>query len=107
MKELTSATKIYILLTYVAGLAIFMWQVNQITLTNGWMTVILSLLASLTLILKVEGPTNRSHYTFSFLVYGFAFTVCGIPEAILVIVVSNLVEGMWSKQLWYILTQPS
>jgi len=102
MKELTSATKIYILLTYVAGLAIFMWQVSRITLNNVWMTVFLSLLASLTLILKVEGPTNRSHYTFSFLVYGFAFTVGGIPETILVIVVSNLVEGLWSKQLWYI-----
>ena len=102
MKELTSATKIYILLTYVAGLAIFMWQVSRITLNNVWMTVFLSLLASLTLILKVEGPTNRSHYTFSFLVYGFAFTVGGIPETILVIVVSHLVEGLWSKQLWYI-----
>jgi diguanylate cyclase (GGDEF)-like protein len=102
MKELTSATKLYILLTYVAGLAIFIWQVSQITLNNMWMATILSLLASLTLILKVEGPTNRSHYTFSFLVYGFAFTVCGIPETILVIVVSNLVEGIWSKQLWYI-----
>jgi diguanylate cyclase (GGDEF)-like protein len=102
MKELTSSTKKYIYSTYVAGLAIFIWQVSQITLNNVWMTLILILLASLTLILKVEGPTNRSHYTFSFLVYGFTFTVCGIPETILVIVVSNLVEGIWSKQLWYI-----
>jgi diguanylate cyclase (GGDEF)-like protein len=102
MKELTSSTKTYIYFTYAAGLAIFVWQVSRMGLSNIWMTILLSLLASLTLILKVEGPTNRSHYTFSFLVYGFAFTVCGVPETILVIVVSNLVEGIWSKQLWYI-----
>jgi diguanylate cyclase (GGDEF)-like protein len=102
MKELTSSTKMYIYLTYAAGLAIFIWQMSQMNLNNVWITVILSLLASLALILKVEGSTNRSHYTFSFLVYGFTFTVCGIPETIVVIIVSNLAEWIWNRPPWYI-----
>jgi diguanylate cyclase (GGDEF)-like protein len=102
MKELTSSTKIYILLTYAAGVAIFIGQVNRIDVNNIWKTIILCLLASLALILKVEGPTNRSHYTFSFLVYGFSFTLLGIPETILVIMVSNLAEWIWNRPPWYI-----
>jgi diguanylate cyclase (GGDEF)-like protein len=102
MKELSSSTKMYIYLTYAAGLAILVWQMSQIDLNNLWITAVLCLVASLTLILKVEGPTNRSHYTFSFLVYGFTFTVCGIPETILVIVLSNLAEWIWNRPPWYI-----
>src|SRR5688572_29370898 len=102
MKELTSSTKIYIYLTYTAGLAIFIWQMNGLDSSNLWATITLCLLASLALVLKVEGPTNRSHYTFSFLVYGFAFTLCGIPETILVIIISNLAEWLWNRPPWYI-----
>lgn len=101
MKELTSSTKTYILLTYAVGAAILISQVSRIELNDAWITIILCLLASLALILKVEGPTNRSHYTFSFLVYGFSFTLLGIPETILVIVVSNLAEWLWNRPLWY------
>ena len=102
MKELTSHTKMYIFLTYVVGLAIFIRQMSGIDTDSLWVTVILCLLASLALILKVEGPTNRSHYTFSFLVYGFSFTFLGIPETILVILVSNLAEWVWNRPPWYI-----
>ena len=102
MKELTSSTKIYIFLTYAAGLAILIGQLSRIDANNIWKTSILCLLASLALILKVEGPTNRSHYTFSFLVYGFSFTLLGIPETILVIVLSNLAEWIWNRPPWYI-----
>src|SRR5215211_363565 len=102
MKELTSSTKIYIFLTYIAGLAILIGQLSRIDASNIWKTIVLCLLASLALILKVEGPTNRSHYTFSFLVYGFSFTLLGIPETILVIVLSNLAEWIWNRPPWYI-----
>jgi diguanylate cyclase (GGDEF)-like protein/putative nucleotidyltransferase with HDIG domain len=71
-------------------------------LTNPWLLLTLCVLASLTLILKVEGSTKRSHYTFSFLVYGFTFALFGPAEAILVIVVSNLVEWIWNKPPWFI-----
>ena len=102
MKELTSSTRLYLYLTYAAGLAIFVLHMSRIDLSDPWTLIILCLLASLALILKVEGTTNRSHYTFSFLVYGFTFTLCGLPETILVILVSNLAEWVWNKPAWFI-----
>src|SRR5215211_7725034 len=102
MKELSFSTKIYLYVTYAAGIAIFIWHMSRIDLSHPWMLIMLCLLASLALILKVEGATNRSHYTFSFLVYGFTFTLFGIPETILVIVLSNLAEWIWNRPPWYI-----
>ena len=48
-------------------------------------------------IFKVEGATNRSHYTFSFLIYGFTFAHFGLGETLVVILVSNLVEWVWNR----------
>lgn len=102
MKELSSPTKIYLYATYLAGVAVLGWNIIKIDFSNFWMILILCVLASLALILKVEGATNRSHYTFSFLVYGFTFVSYGISAAILVIVVSNLVEWIWFRPAWFI-----
>jgi hypothetical protein len=96
MKELSLPTKLYLYAIYIAGIGIFAWHLNKIEVSKLWMLMFLCLLASLTLILKVAGATNRSHYTFSFLVYGFTFALYGTSEAILVIVVSNLVEWLWN-----------
>src|SRR5689334_13819052 len=102
MKDLSFSTKLYLYFTYATGIAIFIWRMMKIDLINLWMLAILCLLASLTLILKVEGATNRSHYTLSFMVYGFTFALFGISAALLVIVVSNLAEWIWNKPPWYI-----
>src|ERR1041385_4806090 len=102
MKDLSSPTKLYLYFTYVAGIAIFVWNMSRINPSEPWMLGVLCVLASLALILKVEGATNRSHYTFSFLIYGFTFALYGIPEAILVIFVSNLAEWIWNRPAWYI-----
>ena len=102
MKEFSFSTKLYLYFTYTAGIAIFIWHMSRMNLSNPWMLGILCLLASLTLILKVEGATNRSHYTFSFLIYGFTFALYGIPEAMLVILISNLAEWIWNRPAWYI-----
>ena len=85
-----------------AGIAIFIFHMSRFDLSDPWMLGVLCVLASLALILKVEGATNRSHYTFSFLIYGFTFALYGIPEALLVIVISNLAEWIWNKPPWYI-----
>jgi diguanylate cyclase (GGDEF)-like protein len=102
MKELSLSTRLYLYAIYSAGMGIFAWHLNNIEFSKLWMLMILCLLASLTLILKVAGTTNRSHYTFSFLVYGFTFALYGTSEAILVIVVSNLIEWLWNKPAWFI-----
>lgn len=102
MKELSFSTRIYLYLTYAAGLTIFVLHMISMDLSSPWILTILCVLASLALILKVEGPTNRSHYTFSFLLYGFTFTLYGVPETLLVIFVSNLAEWLWNKPPWFI-----
>jgi diguanylate cyclase (GGDEF)-like protein/putative nucleotidyltransferase with HDIG domain len=102
MKSFSFITKLYLVLTYCAGCVIFAAHIGQVSLENPLLLLVLCVIASLTLILKVEGSTNRSHYTFNFLVYGFTFAVLGTSEAILVIVVSNLVEWIWNRPPWFI-----
>lgn len=102
MKELSTSTKLYLYATFAAGIAIFGWYMGRIDPNNLLMLMILCSLAALALIVKVEGSTNRSHYTLSFLIYGFTFTLLGVPEAILVIFVSNLAEWIWNRSAWYI-----
>ena len=102
MKSLSIKTKLYLFLTYFAGLSILVWHINLIDTSPPWLLVTLCVLSSLSLILKVEGTTNRSHYSFNFLVYGFTFAVLGTSEAILVILVSNLVEWLWNRPPWFI-----
>src|SRR5690349_808461 len=102
MKSFTFITKLYLVLTYCAGSVLFAAHIGRVNLDNPWLLLVLCVIASLTLILKVEGSTNRSHYTFNFLVYGFTFAVFGTSEAIFVIVVSNIVEWIWNKPPWFI-----
>jgi diguanylate cyclase (GGDEF)-like protein/putative nucleotidyltransferase with HDIG domain len=102
MNDLSRSTKLYLYFTYLAGIAIFIWHMSRLNVSDPWMLAILSVLASLALILKVEGATNRSHYTFSFLIYGFTFASYGIPAAMLVVLISNLAEWIWNRPPWYI-----
>jgi diguanylate cyclase (GGDEF)-like protein/putative nucleotidyltransferase with HDIG domain len=102
MKSFSFKTKLYIYATYLAGFAILAWHVKRMDIYQSWLIITLCVLSSLSLILKVEGSTNRSHYSFNFLVYGFTFAVLGTSEAIFVILVSNLVEWIWNKPPWFI-----
>lgn len=102
MKSFSLITKFYLILTYCSGVVIFAAHIGTVNLENPLLLMALCVLASLALILKVEGSTNRSHYAFNFLIYGFTFAVFGTSEAILVIVVSNVVEWIWNKPPWFI-----
>jgi len=102
MRSFSFSTKLYLFATCLAGIGVFASHIRQIDLSKPWLLVALCVLASLALILKVEGSTNRSHYTFSFLVYGFTFAIFGPSEGMLVIVVSNVVEWIWNKPPWFI-----
>ena len=62
----------------------------------------LSVVASISLILKVEGTTNRSHYNISFFVYAFTLVLLGPPATMLVILISNMVEWLRHRYPWYI-----
>ncbi len=102
MKELSLSTRIYLIGVYFLGLGLFIWNAFQVAASHILMVVALSLLAALFLIFKVEGATNRSHYTFSFLIYGFAFAYLNLGETLLVILISNLLEWMWNRPPWFI-----
>ena len=78
------------------------WNSLHLGREQLWLTILLSGLASLSLILKVEGSTNRSHYNISFVIYAFAFVLLGVEEAILVLLIANVVEWIWYKYPWYI-----
>ncbi len=54
-------------------------------------------------IFKVQGATIRSHYSFSFLIYGFAFAHFGLGETMMVILISHIMEWVWKRPTWYIL----
>ena len=78
------------------------WHLIKDEFNHPGMLIILCVIASLALLIKVEGATNRSHYTFSFLVYGFTFTLYGAAATIIVIAISNLIEWLWNRPPWFI-----
>lgn len=102
MKNLKLTARIYILGTIVLGASLFGWRILNWQAEELLMVAGLSALASLSLIIKVIGTTDRSHYNISFLVYGFALVLLGPEEAMLVILVSNLVDWAWHRYPWYI-----
>ncbi len=102
MKDLSLKARIYVLASILAGSIVLLLNLFAFDERSTWEMLALSLVASLSLIFKVEGSTNRSHYNISFLVYAFSFVVIGAPATMLVILFSNLVEWIWHKYPWYI-----
>lgn len=102
MSVLSLRARIFILITITVAGVLLLYNLTQMDWGNIWMMLVLSALASLTLIFKVIGATDRSHYNVSFLVYGFSFLILGPEATVYVIVVSNLVEWAWHKYVWYI-----
>jgi diguanylate cyclase (GGDEF)-like protein len=103
MKDLSLPTRIYLAAIYFAGCVLFVWNIRFAASSNFLMVIFLSLLASLFQIFKVQGATIRSHYSFSFLIYGFVFAHFGIGETLMVILISHLMEWAWKRPTWYIL----
>ncbi|HTX92309.1 MAG TPA: diguanylate cyclase [Anaerolineales bacterium] len=102
MRELSFPARLYLIVIYLLGLGLFIWRIFQVTAGHILMMAVLSLLAALFLIFKVVGATNRSHYTFSFLIYGFAFAYLNLGETLLVILISSLIEWAWNRPPWFI-----
>jgi hypothetical protein len=103
MKNFSSITKIYIFATVFLGIMIFGRYLPE----TSWGKIgiyILAGLASIGQVLKLEGPTARSHYNIGWLVYGFALVTLDLPTALFVILVAHLIEWAWHKYPWYIQT---
>ena len=103
MKNFTWQTKLYIGGTLMAGSICLIFYLSQWHWQESWLpTLVLSILGSLSLLIKVEGSTNRTHYNITFVIYGFTLILLGAPETIIVMIVSHLVEEAWHKYPWYI-----
>lgn len=102
MKDLSKKAQLYILGTILTGLALLTLNLQSVDLEDGWMLLVLTGIASLSLIFKVVGSTERSHYNISFLIYAFTFVMFGPEASIWVILLSNLAEWAWHRYPWYI-----
>ena len=101
MKSFSLPTKLYLHFIYASGVILFILNMLSMKMDHPWLLLVLCALASLALVLKVLGATDNSHYTFSFLVYGFTFVTLGLPSTLIVILVSNVVEWIWHKPKWF------
>lgn len=104
MKELSLTTKTYLAAVYILGAASFLHNIRSGFNADLPILIILCMAASILHIAKVVGTTVRSHYTFSFLIYGFTFVHLGLGATLIVILVSNLAEWAWNKPPWFIQT---
>jgi diguanylate cyclase (GGDEF)-like protein/putative nucleotidyltransferase with HDIG domain len=102
MKDFPLKAKFYIYTTILIGLVLLIYSLPNLDPANFWMLLILCLLGSLSLIFKVVGATEGTHYNVAFLIYSFAFFHLGYPEALVVILVSNIAEWIRHKHPWYI-----
>ncbi len=102
MKELSLKARAYVIGTILVGSVLLVLYLMDLDPGKILPTLVMAGIASLALIFKVVGTTNRSHYNISFLIYAASFFLLGTPETIVVILISNLVEWVWHKYPWYI-----
>ncbi len=69
MGKFSLQTKVYILVTLMAGIILFAIFAPRWAWQDTWIqAIILSVLGGLTLVFKVEGSTDRTHYDITFLI---------------------------------------
>ncbi len=102
MKDFPRSAKVYILTTIFTGLGLLVYSLPNLDPSNLWMMLLLCALAAFSLVFKVVGATAGTHYNVAFLFYSFAFFQLGFPEALVVILVSNIAEWIKHRHPWYI-----
>lgn len=103
MKQLSTRTKLYLLTVNLLGIYIFASKIFTLHITNPYFFGFLVVLGSVLHIIKVEGPTARSHYTLSFIVFGFILASYGSPGILVAILVANLFQWISKPPpAWYI-----
>lgn len=102
MKNLSKQSRFYLVSVYLTGGLLLFINLLDFTVADTAVFTALCILGSILHILKVEGATNRSHYTFSFLIFGFAIVFLPPSLALIVIIVSNLAEWAWNRPPWFI-----
>jgi hypothetical protein len=108
MKDFSPTTKIYLFSTMLLGIFLLGWNMQYLQLNHWPELLILVIVGSIAMIIKVEGATERWHFSINFLVYGFCIVGLGVIEAMLVILISNLAYWIWYRKdykgQWYIIS---
>lgn len=102
MRNLSIQSRIYLVIVYLMGALLLSINLLDFVVVDSAIFFALCFLGAVLHILKVEGATNRSHYTFSFLIFGFAIIYLPPALALIVIIVSNIAEWAWNRPPWFI-----
>ncbi|HSK65810.1 MAG TPA: hypothetical protein VK888_02705, partial [Anaerolineales bacterium] len=102
MKSFSRPAIVYLWAIHLTGILLLISHLNRSGAIRLWPVLVLCTMASLALILKVEGITDRSYYTFSLVIYGFTRAAFGVTETVFVIAVSHLVEWLWNRPPWFL-----
>jgi diguanylate cyclase (GGDEF)-like protein/putative nucleotidyltransferase with HDIG domain len=101
MSELSWKARIFILSTITVGLGLSVNNLVKVDWQNFWM-LILTGVAAIAQVYKVEGATQKSSYNLGWVVYGFAFVILGAPATLFIILVAHIIDWAWHKYPWYI-----
>ena len=101
MSDLSWKARIFILSIITLGLGLSVFNLANIDWQNYWL-LILTGLAAVAQVYKVEGATHKSSYNLSWVAYGLAFVFLGGPATLFIILVAHLIDWAWHKYPWYI-----
>ncbi len=101
MSDLSWKARIFILSTIAVGFGLSVYNLVNIDWRNYGL-LILTGVAAVAQVYKVEGATHKSSYNLGWVVYGLAFVLLGGPATLFIILVSHLIDWAWHKYSWYI-----
>jgi diguanylate cyclase (GGDEF)-like protein/putative nucleotidyltransferase with HDIG domain len=101
VSDLSWKARIFIISIIAVGLGLSVFNLVNIDWQNYWL-LILTAVAAVAQVYKVEGATRKSSYNLSWVVYGLAFVFLGGPAALFIILVAHLIDWAWHKYPWYI-----
>lgn len=101
MSDLSWKARIFILSIITVGSGLTVFNLINIDWQN-YLLLILTGVAAVAQVYKVEGATHKSSYNLGWVVYGLAFVLLGGPATLFIILVAHLIDWAWHKYSWYI-----
>lgn len=102
MGQLPKKAKVFVTGTILIGLGILFWQSHYLDPGSLTKLIVVSILGAITQTIRIEGTTARSSYSISWMVYSFAILNLGVPGALVVILVSHIVDWIFHRYPGYI-----
>ena len=102
MEKFSWKAKAYITFMLLAGILVLIWNLPNFQNQNIGMVLTLGVVAGVTQIFKVEGSTAKSSYNISLFIFGFTFYLLGPASAMLVVLISHLIEWIRYRYPWHI-----